>query len=349
MAAPSEGADPLVAGIRRLPAPASVASSTMAPKNTDKLLRSDIRRLGSQLGDALTRQHGPQLLEIVERVRSLTKAGREGRGDLADLDTVLESLDIDQTINLVRAFTAYFYLANVAEQTHRVGDLTVKDDEQTLSATVDRILAADLDDDLIASVLDRLELRPVFTAHPTEAARRTLLTKLGMIAELLDQRQSPRRTESELDRIDRRIAELIDQIWQTDELRRARPEPVDEARSAIFYFDQLEQSVLPGLSHDIGAEFERLGRRRSNVDVPIRFGTWVGGDRDGNPSVMPETTMEVLEIQHDHGLRNLIELVEQAAGELSTSSAIRSISDELMDGLDHDRDALPRCSSASAR
>ncbi len=314
----------------------------MDSPDTDALLRADIRRLGMQLGDALTRQHGPALLDIVERVRSLTKAGREGSGDLTELDAVLESLDMDETINLVRAFTAYFYLANVAEQTHRVGDLTLKDNEQTLAATVDRIVAADLDPRLVEAVLDRLELRPVFTAHPTEAARRTLLTKLGAIAELLDQRQSLRRSPSELDRIDRRIAELIDQIWQTDELRRARPEPVDEARSAIFYFDQLETDVVPALSGDIALQLERLGRSSSDITVPIRFGTWVGGDRDGNPSVMPETTIEVLEIQHDHGLRNLIEMVELAAGELSTSSAIRDVSAELADSLERDREQLPQ-------
>lgn len=314
----------------------------MSSKSTDKLLRADIRRLGTQLGDALTRQHGPELLEIVERVRALTKAGREGAGDLAELDGVLEALDMEQTINLVRAFTAYFYLANVAEQTHRVGDLSAIDDERTLAATVDRIAAADVDPALVASVLARLELRPVFTAHPTEAARRTLLTKLGAVAELLDERQSPRRTESELDRIDRRIAELIDQIWQTDELRKARPEPVDEARSAIFYFNQLETEVLPALSEDIALQLERLGQARSTISVPIRFGTWVGGDRDGNPSVMPETTIEVLEIQHDHGIRNLVEMVELAAEELSMSSVIRRVSDELTESLARDRELLPQ-------
>jgi phosphoenolpyruvate carboxylase len=313
----------------------------MSAQDTDALLRADIRRLGSQLGDALIRQHGPELLDLVERVRSLTKEGRSSGGQFHELDELLGSLDIEQTINLVRAFSAYFYLANVAEQTHRVGDLTMLDSDRTLAATVDRIIEADLDPDLVAGVLDRLELRPVFTAHPTEAARRTLLTKLGTIAELLDDRLSPRRTEAELERIDRRIAEIIDQIWQTDELRAARPKPIDEARSVIFYFDQLETEVLPGLGEDISIQLERLGRPRSKFGVPVRFGTWVGGDRDGNPSVTGETTLGVLEMQHDHGLRNLVEMIEKAAEELSTSSAIRSISDELADSLEDDRTQLP--------
>lgn len=313
----------------------------VSTSSTDKRLRADIRRLGSQLGDALTRQHGAELLELVEQVRSLTKAGRAADDRVEHLDGLLRSLDVDQTINLVRAFTTYFYLANVAEQTHRVGDLTMLDSDRTLAATVDRILAAELDDDLVQGVLDRLELRPVFTAHPTEAARRTLLTKLGAIAELLDDRQSPRRTLSELDRIDRRVAEIIDQIWQTDELRSARPQPIDEARSAIFYLDQLETEVLPGLGEDISIQLERLGRPLTKFGSPIRFGTWVGGDRDGNPSVTGETTIGVLEIQHDHGLRNLISMIEKAAEELSTSTAIRSITAELEQSLTEDRQLLP--------
>src|SRR5690606_30842385 len=119
---------------------------------------------------------------------------------------------IPDAINLVRAFSAYFYLANVAEQSHRVGDLSITDENRTIAATVDRVLAAGVDPDLLEAVLGRLELRPVFTAHPTEAARRTLLTKLRRVAELLGERSDPRRTTTERTRIDRRVAELIDQI-----------------------------------------------------------------------------------------------------------------------------------------
>lgn len=309
--------------------------------DTDALLRADIRRLGTQLGEALIRQHGAGLLDLVEEVRSQTKVGRASDSAGEELDAILGSLTMDQTINLARAFSAYFYLANVAEQSHRVGDLTMMDSDRTLIATVDRILAADLDPDLVDSVLNRLELRPVFTAHPTEATRRTLLTKLRTIAELLDERHSPRCTPSEHARIDRRTAELIDQVWQTDELRSTRPEPLDEARSAIFYLDQLETDVFAELGQEISIQLERLSPQTDSRRAPIRFGTWVGGDRDGNPSVTGDTTLAVLEMQHDHGLRNLIAMVEQTAEELSTSSAIRRISAELTNSLEDDRVLLP--------
>ena len=143
---------------------------------SDDALRADIRRLGNQLGESLVRQHGEELLELVERVRELGKSARRG-GDGASsqqLPDLLDNLPIETVIPLVRAFTTYFYLANVAEQVHRIDELAA--DERYLRATVDRIIDAGLDRDLIDDVLARLEVRPVFTAHPTEAARRSILT-----------------------------------------------------------------------------------------------------------------------------------------------------------------------------
>lgn len=311
-----------------------------ADLDRDEALRADIRRLGSQLGKALSRQHGDKLLNLVEEVRAHTKAARMAGDTEADdrLAALLERLDLSTTIELVRAFSAYFYLANVAEQTHRVGELAGTEGERYLDDTVDRIIAADLDPQVVANVLSRLEVRPVFTAHPTEAARRTILTKLRLLADLLAERLEPTTTMREKDRIDRRIEELIDQIWQTDELRAERPQPLDEAKSVIFYFDQLFTHVLPDLTEEMALSLSRLGYDGA---PPIRFGSWVGGDRDGNPAVTPEVTMEVLELQHDHGLRNLITAVEEVAEELSVSSRIRPISVDLVAALEEDREALP--------
>jgi|FLYL01.1.fsa_nt_gi phosphoenolpyruvate carboxylase len=309
----------------------------------DEALRADIRRLGSQLGEALVRQHGPELLDLVERVRRLTKAARTGTDPqaAAELEEVLGSLDVEATINLVRAFSAYFYLANVAEQTHRIGDLSMVDEDRRIGRAVDRIASRSPDPETLRRVLERLELRPVFTAHPTEAARRSLLTKLQHIARLLERRSDPRIEAEEVERVDRRIAELIDEIWQTDELRAERPTPLDEARSTVFYFDQLFAEVLPDLAEDVAVALAELGRPFDELRPPIRFGTWVGGDRDGNPAVTPETTLQVLALQHEHGLRNLIRMVEDLAEELSVSTRIRPVSPELLESLDRDREALP--------
>ena len=200
----------------------------------DDALRSDIRRLGAQLGETLVRQHGEELLEMVERVRALGKSRRRGGSQRAtdELHELLDDLPTPRVIEVVRAFTTYFYLANVVEQVHRMDELAP--DDRYLRRTVDRILEAGLDQSVVEELIDRIEVRPVFTAHPTEAARRSILTKRGSLTELISRRNSDA-GEDETAVIDRRTAELIDQIWQTDELRYDRPSVLDEARSALYY------------------------------------------------------------------------------------------------------------------
>ena len=273
----------------------------------------------------------------MEQVRALGKSSRRGGSGeaAAALDHLLAELSISDVIPLVRAFTAYFYLANVAEQVHRIDQLAV--DELGLAATVDRVLEAGVEPQLLAGILQRLEVRPVLTAHPTEAARRSILSKTVVLAELIDRRLQA--TDKELGTIDRRTAEMIDQIWQTDELRLQKPNPVEEARSALYYLVQIAAKVLPDLAESVTVELARLGVVAT--ESPIRFGTWVGGDRDGNPGVTPETTLETLLLQHDRGLRHLIGLVAELSEELSVSELLAPISEELKDSLDRDRETLP--------
>ena len=304
----------------------------------DEPLRADIRRLGNQLGDALVRQHGPELLDLVEEVRALGKSSRRGGSTeaAAQLDQRLAGLEVAEVIPLVRAFTTYFYLANVAEQVHRIDQLSTA--ELGLEATVDRVMEAGVDGDVIDEVMGRLEMRPVFTAHPTEAARRSILSKTVRLEELIERRlETP---ETSHPPIDRRTAELIDQIWQTDELRLEKPNPVEEARSALYYLLQIASKVMPELSERVDTELARLGD--STPRSPIRFGSWVGGDRDGNPGVTPATTLETLRLQHDRGIRHLIGLIEDLADELSVSERLAPISDELRKSLEQDREALPQ-------
>ncbi|HEU5112748.1 MAG TPA: phosphoenolpyruvate carboxylase [Acidimicrobiia bacterium] len=304
---------------------------------SDETLRADIRRLGNQLGDALVRQHGPELLDLVEEVRALGKSSRRGGSTEAarQLDRRLADLEVDEVIPLVRAFTTYFYLANVAEQVHRIDQLSI--DELGLAATVDRVLEAGVESDVLGEVVRRLEMRPVLTAHPTEAARRSILTKTASLAELIGRRLTA--SDADVALVDRRTAELIDQIWQTDELRLEKPNPVEEARSALYYLVQIAAEVMPSLSERVALEIARLGVVTDKS--PIRFGSWVGGDRDGNPGVTPETTLETLLLQHDRGIRHLIGLIEDLADELSVSDRLAPMSDEMEASLMSDRDLLP--------
>ncbi|MBY5162606.1 phosphoenolpyruvate carboxylase [Nitriliruptoria bacterium AS10] len=306
----------------------------------DTALRADIRRLGSELGRSLLRQEGQDLFELVEEVRRLTRDGADGddgaRDELRDLLADTDTVDV---IRLVRAFTAYFHLATVAEQSHRVELLRTPDESGRgwFAATVDRLASSGLREDQIAAVLHDLEVRPVVTAHPTEASRRSILSKLAAIGRLVEQRRDPRSTSTDRARVDRRTAELIDLLWQTDELRLQRPRVVDEATSALFYVEQTLREVLPELLDDANAELSRLDVAFTPDMAPIRFGSWVGGDRDGNPFVTPEVTDHVLAVMHDKGMDLVEQVLRDLGTRLSPSVRIRPASGELLASLAGDR------------
>lgn len=309
----------------------------------DAALRRDIRRLGTQLGTALVRQVGPELLAQVEDVRSLARALREGDDDVGTaLAESLADTGVVRAIELVRAFTIYFHLANTAEQVHRIDDLAENrtTSSQRIGETVNRMIADGFSAADVAAAINRVQLYPVFTAHPTEASRRSILDKLAEIASRIEERSA----DSEpavVERIDRRIDELLDTIWQTDELRRAKPDPVDEARSILYFLGEMLETGVPELLDDIDAALAQHGHRLLVDSQPLRFGSWVGGDRDGNPNVTAETTVEVLEFQRARALRLLIAEIETLSAELSVSTAVREISEELRDQLRRDDEDFP--------
>ena len=312
---------------------------------SDTALRSDIRRLGHQLGNTLVRQHGESLLDAVERVRMLTRNLRDQGSNedvTAELHELFDDTDVAHAILLVRAFTVYFHLANVAEQVHRIEDLNsgspnfANQFEETVQALTDSGIAPPEISNLVA----RAELRPVFTAHPTEASRRAILDKLAMVSRLIEQRSESRRTEADRRRIDRRIEELVEAIWQTDELRHVRPEPLDEARAVLYYLDLTVREAIPELLDEMQAALRSIGQALPTDRVPIRFGSWVGGDRDGNPNVSPATTDQVLSLQRRRALEILVDEVGALGHELSISTRVHGVSDELREAVDADRPAL---------
>ena len=309
----------------------------------DSAIRRDIRRLGGQLGEALVRQVGPDLLEQVEEIRALARALRHGDDHVGDaLTDSLRNTPVVRAIELVRAFTTYFHLANTAEQVHRIDDLAENRTarSQRFAETVNRLVADGFGPKEIAAVANRVQLYPVFTAHPTEASRRSILDKLAEIATLIEQRETEREA-SVVARIDRRVDELLDTIWQTDELRREKPDPVDEARSILYFLGEMLEAGVPELLDDIDAALMAHGYELEPQSQPVRFGSWVGGDRDGNPNVTAETTCDVLAFQRARALRLLISEIEALSAELSVSTAVRGISDELQAQLDADDEAFP--------
>ncbi len=301
----------------------------MLNEQSEDLLRADIRRLGVQLGDSIQRNVSVEFFELVEKVRLLARRYREGDASAGEAlaETVAEVSEIE-AILLVRAFTIYFHLANVAEQVHRIEELRLsKEGSGQLFDTFARIDAAGIDADRVATSLRNVEYRPVFTAHPTEASRRSVLEKRAEIAELVQARADA--TEAGRVRIDRRVSEIIDLLWLSDELRQVKPTPVDEARSIIFYVERLVAEALPMLWDDLEHCADSRGIHLDPEATPVQFGSWVGGDRDGNPFVTSEVTAEVLALQRQRALRLLRAGVQDLAGDLSVSGTIRPMSDEL--------------------
>jgi phosphoenolpyruvate carboxylase len=304
----------------------------------DKQLRADIRRLGNLLGQSLVRQEGPELLELVEEVRGLV------RTDPESVATRLARLDVSEEVALARAFATYFHLANITEQVHRARDMRRGRAERGgwLARARAEITAEGVTPAQIAAAADRLEVRPVFTAHPTEAARRSILVKLRAVADLLDAEAAERAVigAADVDAVNSRLAEIIDLLWQTDELRVERPEPTDEARNAIYYLTDLYRDAASRVLTDLSSTLTDLGGPPRPGSAPLRFGTWIGGDRDGNPFVTPEVTRQVLLMQHEHGIAAAEGAVAELINELSVSQAVRPAPQELLDSVAADLERL---------
>ena len=310
----------------------------------DADLRADIRRMGDMLGETLRNLWGEEIFEMVEYVRASTRTLRESPNtELRDeLFKKLDESSLWMVIRTVRAFTSYFHLANVAEQHHRIEFKGVAGARREwLEEAFDRIRDADIPVEEITDVVNRLEVRPVYTAHPTEAARRSILNKLRRVGELLTDRSNPRLLESETRRIDRRLSEVVEEILQTDELRHQRPAPTDEARNIMYYMEDMFKFAIAEVEEALDDQLETFGISRTPTTRSMQFGTWVGGDRDGNPSVTHELTRQILDLQHERALKMFAPAIGALAQTLSQSTRIVEISDELKESLEKDRAELP--------
>ena len=313
----------------------SSQDSSVAIGNDGAGLRADVRKLGDLLGESLVRQEGQELLELVEAVR---KAVKDGGGD-----DLLSKLSIEQSVQLVRAFSTYFNLANVAEQVHRARVLADARAQggSWMAKAVDKIAAAqsakvsghEFSTEDLTRWVNELMVRPVFTAHPTEAARRSVLNKLGRVAKLLDQPSTDAQRNQ--------LAETIDVLWQTDELRLGRPEPLDEAMNALYYLDDLFKLTIPEVLSDFKSEIKRLGVELPLNARPISFGSWIGGDRDGNPNITASITESAMVLQVGHAIRVTIAAMDELRQMLSVSTRITGVSKALLDSVEEDLKHIP--------
>lgn len=277
---------------------------------SDVLLRDDVRVLGAMVGEMLAEQASPELLSQVEAVRRAAIARRE-QGDSADtLAAELSQVSLADADALVRAFAAYFGAANIAERVHRIRRR--REYQRAGSASQPGGLEAVLLDlhasgvayEDVARLLPRLHIEPVFTAHPTEAVRRVLLEKEHEIVRRLvadiDRSRTPAERRSDLERI--RLA--LTATWQTSETPPTRPTVADEREHVGFYLGEVLYRVLPVFHEAFSDAIERVYGQRPDLPPLLRFGTWVGGDMDGNPNVGADTILAALEAQRAQVLAN---------------------------------------------
>ncbi|MFT0139759.1 phosphoenolpyruvate carboxylase [Alcanivoracaceae bacterium MT1] len=298
-------------------------------------LREDVRWLGELLGHTLREQVGENLYETVERIRLAAVETRSNdEMSVARLRALLDPLEDDALLEVARAFSQFLNLANIAEQHHRErlhrqhqrypGD---PDSDQGLRNVLERLSAKQVSAQTVRDTLTDLSVELVLTAHPTEVTRRTLIRKYDQMADLLTESDRPDLTGEERQRLEQRLRELIISAWSTDEIRRERPTPVDEAKWGFATIEQSLWRAVPDFMRQLDEELQRAGLPSPPADwVPVRLASWMGGDRDGNPNVTAAVTREVLLLARWMAADLYLRDVENLLADLSMHRA----SDELL-------------------
>ena len=332
-------------------------------------LRRDVRSLGRLLGETLTEQDGQALYDAVEELRQLASRYRDaahpdGTEDasglslsncrlavdspplevLAELQQRIGTLSIERAYQVTKAFSIYFELTNLAEANHRKRRLRAalvtpdrKPAAGSLLGTLQRLHRSGVSLDEALAQMARIQIIPTFTAHPTEVARRTVLYKRRRIANQIEQLDWLPLTDAEAAERERIIAGDITELWQTDEVRRRPPTVRDEIRMGLDYFPNGLFATIPHLYESMAAAFNRVyGSALTARDLPqvVRFGSWIGGDRDGNPYVTPDTTRNALTLARRMILAHYIAATEETIEQLSPSCKQVSVSPELIAALD---------------
>ena len=266
-----------------------------------KALRQDIHLLGTLLGDTLAAQEGRELLQIVEHVRVLAKGARGGEAaEFEQLRSELSSMPVTLSLPVARAFAHFLNLANVAEQHHRSRrrrayrrDPAAAPQRGSCEDGFARLLASGITADQLYNAVTSLRIELVLTAHPTEVSRRTLVEKYNRIAGLLSQRDATDLTPAEQDALTAALRREIMTAWGTNEIRDRQPTPIDEVRGGLVLFEQSLWDAVPRYARELDRALIAATGRSLPIDAtPICFGSWIGGDRDGNPNVTPEITRQ---------------------------------------------------------
>src|ERR687885_2834002 len=326
----------------------------------DVPLHDDVRRLAAALGRVIKRLEGDEAFDTVEELRRAARARRRGDPGAPDLERLLEyvaALPLEQGAVAARAFTLFFLLINTAEQVHRVRrrehylhDPGAEPQPASPRWTMRRLKESGRSADEVMEALERLDVRPVLTAHPTESTRRTLLALQARVADLLLRRE--RTPEADRRPIDEALDGEVELLWLTAEVRQDRPSVLDEVSTGLWYLEtrllDAGESAREALVRAFEEEFAATGEAL-RVPVPLRFGNWMGGDRDGNPYVTPATTLAAARRASYVILGRYRRAIDELTERLSLSATIAPPPAALVASLDADREVLPEVWEANKR
>ena len=316
-------------------------------------LRRDVRSLGILLGSVLVEQSGEPLLDAVERLRRLLIQHREPASDLqpnsddddlmAQARAIIAQLPVEDAYKITKAFAIYFELTNLAETNHRKRRrraARLYEEHVPLPGsfrgTLLRLKAAGVNAQQALEALKKIEVTPVFTAHPTEVARRTVLSKRRNIARFLEDIDRLPLSSSDAGELERQIVAEITALWQTDEVRLIKPSVIDEIRMGLDPYPMTLFDTLPKIYAEMADSFREVyGLELGERELPgvLSFGSWVGGDRDGNPFVTAECTRDALQMARNVIIDHYLGQISKAAGLLSSSTRQAGTSAALRDRL----------------
>lgn len=306
-------------------------------------LRSDVNMLGNILGEVLVLYGGKELFDKVESIREMTKSIRK----TFDADTYhalkKEISDLEEPLRqqVIRAFSIYFHLINMAEQNHRIRRkrqyLLEEGASQPFSIerAVAKVKQNNLENDMIQEILNELSIELIITAHPTEATKRTVLEIQKRISVHLRKLDNPTLTQREKADIKESLFNEVTALWHTNELRQRKPKVLDEVKNGLYYFDQTLFETLPNIFQELETQLqEQIPGEDWQVPNFIRFGSWIGGDRDGNPNVTPEITWKTLEMQRELILKKYEVSIVELMRRFSQSSERISINQQFIDRME---------------
>lgn len=301
---------------------------------SDKNLSRNIKELGFILGDVLKEQEGDDLFNTVEKLRSLTKVLRDETGTETKIKNIVNRLDLQKSHNVIKAFAIYFILVNAADEVHKIVLDKIKDESKvnsdgSFSDSVDKLKRLKLTEEQLSEIFKQIEIIPVFTAHPTEATRQTILKKVLRISNLLLEKELSFNTQNDEQKIMDQIKAEITLLWQSNEIRFSKITVEDEVMRGLFFFKNVIYKILPNVYQNLRYTLDDKLNFKNDLPTLLKFGSWIGGDRDGHPFVSIDVTKKTFSIHKREIINLYLNELNSIYEYLSSSSFQKPVSTKL--------------------